>query len=235
MSSSDPEYGRKGLDMSLAQRRYEWIAAPQEYVLCGGLEFQRCPGPPWIEAHGAGSTVCPTVGHAAASLLSALQWYIDSDDEFEIQVRSVDNDPTPTPTAVTDNDDDTPARAAPRFPPDHLPGAGSARAARWFTDPTHKENHRFKTLHSQAGVWGRGPIPVAVLTISVAGSNDEAKQWQLMRQANEEEYQTHAESLAQSRATSVAGKDAQTRSSKRVGFLESDATADNGSLADDQL
>lgn len=117
MSSSDPEYGRKGLDMSLAQRRYEWIAAPQEYVLCGGLEFQRCPGPPWIEAHGAGSTVCPTVGHAAASLLSALQWYIDSDDEFEIQVRSVDNDPTPTPTAVTDNDDDTPARAAPRFPP----------------------------------------------------------------------------------------------------------------------
>jgi hypothetical protein len=56
-----------------------------------------------------------------------------------------------------------------------------------------------------------------------------------MRQENEREYQTHAESLTQSRATIVAGRDTQTRSSKRVGFSVSDATADDGSLADDQL
>lgn len=209
MFSADPDFGGKELDMSFFQRRYEMLRPPPLLEAWGLMIVERRPEqPPYTVAHEASHTVCPTVGHAAAAMNTALRWSIDSNDEFEIQVRSVRNDPT-----------------------DHL-GESCARAARWFTDPTQMENHRFKTLHSQAGVWGRGPIPDAVLTISVAESNDQAERWQLMRQKNEREYQTHAESLAQSRATSVAGEDTQTRSSKQVTFSEPDDTTGDGSSDD---
>jgi hypothetical protein len=247
LSAADPDFGRKGLDISLFQRRFETIT-PITPILVNGLEFQEIH-PSFTVAHEAGAIECPQVWDVVAALRDALTWNIDSSDEFELLVRSVDLDPTATAIAG-----------------DH-PGVSSAqpsaRAARWFNDPTREEipeyrivwtdwshrrdeeddevfpkpeeSHRFKTLHTQAGVWGRGPIPDVVLTISVTGSEDQAWEWESIRQKNEKEYQAdlevHLESLARSEATRSACKSAKTPSSKNVRFSIQDDAEDDGPSA----
>lgn len=254
LAAADPEYGQKGLEVSLFQRRFETIHPDVTPILVNGLELQELH-PSYTLAQEADAIDCPQVWDVVAALHDALTWNIDSSDEFELLVRSTDLNPTAI-AGSDDHPDDHPVASSER---------ASARAARWFNDPTREEppkfriiwvdwsrrrdedhcddeiypkpqeSHRFKTLHTQAGVWGRGPIPDVVLTISVADSEYQAWEWESIRQKNEKECQAdveaHLESLARSEATRSTST--KTPSSKTVRFAVQDDAEDDGSSANE--